>query len=97
MLFGIKCGLHLHVPVTELLVTFPVRLLTFVRAVVYLTTSGATEHLAAFRNLIPTAAWVETPAHLFHGLDFFVLLVEATTRNALPVICNKCVFIRAYT
>ena len=76
-LFEIKCSLLLRQSLTFLLVYSPVGLLAFNGTVVCLTTSGAAEHLAAFRDLIrPTAARVETPAHLFHRLDFFVCLVQ---------------------
>ena len=94
MLFRSKCSLPLRHSVTFLLVTFPVGFLTFNRAVICLTTTCATEHLAAFRHVIRlTAAWVAAPAQLLDGLDIFVFLIQTGTRNALPVVLNQCVVI----
>jgi hypothetical protein len=69
---------------TELLVFWPISLLAFSRAIIYLAASRAIKHFAAFHHPIRYAALrIETKAHLCDGLDFFVLLIQALTGDVL--------------
>ena len=96
-LVRIEYRVFLYNAVANLFVVLPVGLLTCNRAVIYLTTSRATEHLAALYSpmIRMAAAWVEAQSHLLHGLSLFVFLIQAGTRNTLSVVWDESVVISA--
>ena len=84
---GIRRFRQCKYSITGALMLLPVGLLAFNRTVVCFATSGAREHLAALYS--PAGAGsVEAQSHLWYVLDLFVLLIQAGSRNTLPVILN---------
>ena len=79
---------------TVLLVRWPVSLLAFMAAIIYIMTSIAAKHGTPLYHSIGLATLrIPTHAQFCDRLDFFVLFIQAGTRNVLAQILDNCVFV----